>query len=368
MKLICNGMDFADALSKVIKALPVKKTMPILEGVKLSAFGDRLTMSATDIDFSIIKSIKADVKMEGETLVPGKILNELARKLTSEESVELSDVSDNNLTIKYADSSTFLKVMNAAEYPPIKEQAYDQTVTMLQKDLRDIIDKTIFSAASDGSRPVLKGCLMKIRGDLFECVALDGYRLALCRKKLGRAYDDVSAIVPAKSLFEIAKLLDNDEELVNVMFSSNKIMIDLEHTKVISSLLSGSFLNYENTIPADFETTITVNKSQLEDGIERASILSRYEKSNLIKLEIKEGKMTILSNSEMGESKEIISIFTKGKDVNIGFNAKYISDCLKNIDDEYVNIRINTSTTPTVIVPVEGDGYVYLIVPIRFLR
>lgn len=361
-------MDFADALSKVIKALPVKKTQPILEGIKLSALGDKLTLSATDFDFAIIKSIKADVKMEGETLVPGKILNELARKLTGEETIELSDVADDNLTIKYADSSTFLKVMNLAEYPPIKEQAYDQTVTMLQKDFRNAVERAIFAAATDDSRPIFKGCLMEINDDLLRCVALDGYRLAMSNKTLERKYEKVSAIVPAKSLFEMSKLMENDEDFVNVHFSSKKIMVDLDHTKVISSLLVGNFMNYKNSIPDHFETTITVNKKQLEEGIERASILSRYEKSNLIRLEIKEGKMTILSNSEIGESKEIISIFTKGKDVNIGFNAKYILDCLKNIDDEFVNVKINSATTPSIIVPVEGDDYLYLIVPVRMLR
>ncbi len=368
MKIACNGMDFADALAKVIKALPIKKTQPILEGVKLSAFGDTLTLYATDFDFAIIKQIKAEVRMEGEVLVPGKLINDLARKLASEDTIELSDITDDNLTIQYADSSTFLKTMAIGEYPPIKEYEYDTVVSMMQKDLREMINKTIFSAATDGARPILKGCLLEIKDSEIKCVALDGFRLAICKKELAQSYEPTEAIVPAKSLLEIAKLLDNDEEIVKIHLSASKMMVDLNHTKVIASLLSGAFINYKNTIPSEKETIVTINKQQLEDAIERASILSRYDKSNLIKLEIKEGKMTIVSSSELGESKEIISIFTKGKDVNIGFNAKYMADCLKVITDEFIILTINSATAPGLIMPVEGEQFLYLILPIRIVR
>lgn len=368
MKLTCNGTDLADALAKVIKALPVKKTQPILEGVKLSAQGDTLTVYATDYDFAISKQMKADVRMEGDVLVPGKLLNDLARKLASEDSIELSDITDDNLTIAYADSSTFLKTMSLAEYPPQKEYDYDVTLSLLQKDFRDMINKTIFSAATDGARPILKGCLLEVSDDEMRCVALDGYRLAICRKKLARSYDHFQAIVPAKSLMEISKLLDRDEEVVNLHLSASRLMVDLGDTRVSASLLNGAFINYKNTVPSELEITVTVNKQQLEDAIERASILSRYEKSNLIRLEIKEGKMTIVSTSELGESKEVISIFSKGKDITIGFNARYVSDCLKAIDDEFVILRMNSATAPCVFTPVEGDDYLYLILPIRIVR
>lgn len=368
MKILCNGLDLADALNKVTKALPIKKTMPILEGIKINAVGSNLVLSATDIDFAIIKVIKAEVQMEGEILVPGKLFNELARKLSGEKDIELNDIIDNNLTVRYEESNSTLKTMNLAEYPPIQEYEYETSFTILQKDFKAIINKTIFSAATDENRPIFKGCLMSINNKLLKCAALDGYRLAVSKIMLEKDVNTMVSIVPAKSLHEISKLLEDDEASVTVKFSKNKMMVDIEHTKIITSLISGNFMNYESTIPKDFETVITVNKKQLEESIERASILSKYEKSNLVKLEIKEGKMIITSTSEMGESKEVLSVFTKGKEMIIGFNAKYIMDCLKSVDDEFITINMNNSTSPTVIKPVEGDDYLFLIVPVRTNR
>lgn len=365
MKVLCNGADLADALNKVAKALPIKKTQPILEGIKISAMGDSLTVTATDCDFTIIKNIKADIKMEGEVLVPGKLITDLSRSISNEDMVELSDISDDNLTIKYSDSNTFLKLMNLVEYPVIADVDYDNKITMLQKDFKDMVSKTIFAAATDGIRVIFKGCLIEIEKSEIRMVALDGYRLALCNKELPMEYPQMSIIVPAKSLQEIAKLLTDDEEVVNINVGKDSILVDVGHTKIKSNLLSGTFINYKNTIPKDFETQITVDKKLFDESIERASILSRYDKNNLVKLEVKEGNMLINSNSESGESKQKINVFTKGKDVNIGFNAKYISDCLKCLNDEFVLLKISSSTSPAIIMPVEGNGYLYLILPIR---
>lgn len=365
MKVFCNGSDFADALNKVAKALPVKKTQPILEGIKLSAFGDEMTIVATDDNFTIIKKIKADVQMEGEILVPGKIVTELSRKLVAENSIELSDVSDDNLTIRYCDSCTFLKMLNIVEYPTIGEEEYENKITMLQKDFRDMINKTIFATSTDGGREIYKGCLLEIEGNNARLVALDGYRLAICTKELPMQYQDNSIIIPAKSLQEIAKLLDEDEEIVNIAFSNNSVMVDIGHTKVKSKLLAGSFIKYRDTFPKSFETYVTVDRKVLEDAIDRASILSRYNKYNNLKLEIKEGVMIINSVSESGESKEKINVFTKGKDMKIGFNAKYLSDCLKYVNNEFVLFKLSSPTSAAVFTPVEGEDFTYIIVPIR---
>lgn len=365
MKLFCNGADLSDALTKVSKALPIKKTQPILEGVKLCAYGDEMTVVATDDNFTIIKKIKADVQMEGEVLVPGKLACDLIRKLVDESNIELSDISGDNLTLKYTDSFSYLNLMNIIEYPTIIENEYENKITMLQKDFRDMINKTIFATSSDGGREIYKGCLLEIEGNVARLVALDGYRLAICTKELPMQYQDNSIIIPAKSLQEIAKLLDEDEEIVNIEFSNNSVMVDIGHTKVKSKLLSGNFIKYRDTFPKSFETYVTVDRKMLENAIDRASVLSRYNKYNNLKLEIKEGMMIINSISELGESKEKINVFTKGKDIKIGFNAKYLSDCLKYINNEFVLFKLSSPTSAAVFTPVEGEDFTYIIVPIR---
>ena len=135
MKLSCKGNLLSDALARVMKALPIKKTMPILEGIKLTAEGNSLTLTATDTEFAIQKTISAEVKMEGEALVPGKLFGELVRKLPSDEDVEISFMDEQNFVIKYMDSETTLKAMKLKDYPPIQQYDYEITVDMLQKDV-----------------------------------------------------------------------------------------------------------------------------------------------------------------------------------------------------------------------------------------
>ena len=366
MKLSCKGNLLSDALARVMKALPIKKTMPILEGIKLTAEGNSLTLTATDTEFAIQKTIAAEVKMEGEALVPGKLFGELVRKLPSDEDVEISFMDEQNFVIKYMDSETTLKAMKLKDYPPIQQYDYEITVDMLQKDVKDMIGKTIFCAATDDVRPVLKGCFLEIKGNKIKCVALDGFRLAVTVKDLVMEYPDTTAIIPAKNLSEIYKLLEEDEEVVSLNFCPKKIMVDMKYTKIISNLMTGVFTRYESSIPASFETVITIDKTMLENSLERSYVMSRFEKSNMIKIEIKEGgKMTISSNSELGEVKEVISVFSTGKDMTILFNSKYLLDCMKVIDDQFIKLSLTNPTSPSTISPVEGDGYLYMILPLR---
>ena len=366
MKLSCKGNLLSDALMRVMKALPIKKTMPILEGIKLTAEGNSLTLTATDTEFAIQKTISADVKMEGEALIPGKLFGELVRRLPSDEDVELSYMDEQNFVIKYMDSETTLKAMKLKDYPPIQQFDYEVSVDMLQKDVKDMIGKTIFCAATDDVRPVLKGCFLEIKGNKIKCVALDGFRLAVTVKDLVMEYPDTTAIIPAKNLSEIYKLLEEDEEVVSLNFCPKKIMVDMKHTKIISNLMTGVFTRYESSIPASFETVITIDKAALENSLERSYVMSRFEKSNMIKIDIREGgRMTISSNSELGDVKEVISVFSTGKDMTILFNSKYLLDCMKVIDDQFVKLSLTNPTSPSTISPVEGDGYLYMILPLR---
>ena len=365
MNIICNGTQLSEALSRVSKALPIKKTIPILEGIKLSAYGNFLTLTATDTEFAIQKTINADVRMEGEALVPGKLFGEFAKKLSSEESIEISYTDDQNVKVKYTDSETSFKAMKLRDYPPIQEFDHDVEFSMLQKDLKDLIIKTIFSAATDDVRPILKGCLLDISGDEVKCVALDGYRLAVTKKQLAMSCPDTSAIIPAKNLSEIYRLLEEDDEPANISVCQKKITVDLKHTKIISNLLSGTFIRYESSIPNKFETVVTVDRTMLENCLERAYIMSRFEKSNLVKMDVKEGKLTISTNSEMGDVNEVMSVFSQGKDIQMLFNSKFILDCLKVIDDEFVNFSFSTPTSPSIITPVEGDKFLYMVLPLR---
>lgn len=369
MQLICDGLDLSEAVLKVSKAMASKTTNPILEGIKLVAEDDTLTLIATDMELSIEKKIKAEIKQEGETVVPGKFFSEFIKKLTNEK-LELILNDKEQLKIKYVDSESFIQCYSTSEFPDFKLIESDEYFGVGQKQFKSIINKSIFAVAVDNSRPILKGCLLEVEENFLTAVALDGYRLALARTPIANSNIKKNVIIPAKSLNEISKLLDDTSDIVNIYIENNYVMVDLGDTKVISRLLEGDFINYNQIISNEFATNIKVNKAQFEDALERASLLSKIGQNNLVKFEIKESNLCVTSNSELGNVKENVSITLSGKDLVIAFNARYFMECFRAIDDEFINIGFNSPSNPCIVTPIEEkarEGFLFLILPVRMM-
>ncbi len=364
MKLICEGLDLSDAVLKVIKATASRTTNPILEGIKLTASEDTLVLSATDLEISIEKTIPADVKIEGEVVVPGKIFADFIKKLSNEQ-IELSVTNQNTLKIKYTDSEGYLACMPAEEFPVIKQFTDGDSFTLSKFNLRDAINKTIFAAATDDSRPILKGCQFIVDNNEIIVAALDGFRVAQVKHNILSASNKLKFVVPARSLGEISKLIDGDDEEITLYISNTYMMFTLGSTKIITRRLEGDFIDYTGALIKNPETTIIVNKKQLEYAIERASLLSRSINNNSITFDIKDRLLTVASNSDLGNVTENLTISLEGKDLLIGFNARYISDCLRNIDEEYIKVSFLSSIYPCSITSPDNDSFTFVVFPVR---
>lgn len=367
MNLVCEGLDLCEAVLTVSKAISNKVANPILEGIKLVAEDGTLTLTASDTDLAIEKKIKADIKIEGETVVPGKFFGEFLKKLTGER-IELSLSENNQLKIKYTDSETTVACFSSLEYPGFQKIDSSEFFALTKKDLKALINKSTFAVALDDSRPILKGVLLEVEAKEIRAVALDGYRLALIKKNVAHSNINVSVIVPAKSLNEISRIMDDRDEIVNIYIQKNYLMVDLGETKIITKLLDGDFLNYRQIISNNYETIITINKEQFEDSLERAALLSRVGQNNLVKFEIKEKNLQITSNSELGNIKENVNVVLKGKDLNIAFNARYFMEALRANADEFVKISFNNAANPCIITPHESEEFLYLILPVRMIN
>ena len=367
MKLICEGLDLSDAVLKVIKATASRTTNPILEGIKLKASEDVLTLSATDLEISIEKSIPADVKIAGEVVVPGKFFADFVKKLSSEQ-IELSTTNQNTMKIKYTDSEGFLQCMNAEEFPVIKPFNEGDNFTISKFDFRELINKTIFAVAMDDARPILKGCNFEIVGDTITVVALDGFRIAQVKHKLISASQNMKFVIPARCLGEISKLIDGDDEELKVFVSNSYLMVTLGNTKIITRKLEGDFINYKSALTTAITSSVIINKKQLEFALERATLLARLTINNLVKFDIKDKLLTINSSSDIGNVTENIPIALEGKDLTIGFNARYISDCLHNIEEEYIKINFGGSIYPCTICSPDNDSYMFVIFPVRIVE
>ncbi len=366
MKLICDGLALTEAINKVIKAMPVKKSSAVLECIKLEAYDNTITLTCTDTELTIVKKIVADVKIEGEILIPGRFFSDFTRKLDSD-NISLESVNDNKkLIIKYGDNEGYINCFEVSEYPLINAFDGNNYIVMSKKDFKEAVDKTIFSTSIEESRQILKGCLFEINEDTLSVVALDGYRMAVCRK----AYKESNAagksiVVPARSLSEIEKLITTDDEDVKITFTADKLMVDVDSTVIISRLINGDFVKYNNIIPQDFVTVVTIDRKKFLGSIDRATVVSKQSKNNMVKMDIKSEIITVDSNSEQGNMREQFAVKNEGKENVICFNGKYLIDFLSVIDDEFIQMKIKASNSPCVFTQVDKEESLFLILPMR---
>lgn len=364
MKVICNGLDLAQAVMKVSKALSQRTPNPILENIKLTAQNDCLRLVATYLDLTIEDTIRAEVEIEGETLVNGRFFAEYTRKMTDGQ-IELYLTDGNLFKIRYQDSASDIRTQNVDEYPSINEIDESIYFSMPQKEFRDLINKVVFSVADDDARPILQGVLLEIEDKTITAVALDGYRLARCQKALTESSASMSIIVPARSLQEVVKLLEDGNETVTVFRQRNLLKIDIGSTKVLTRLLEGDYINYKQILPAEFLTEVTVNKKQFEDSLERASLLTRHTKTNQVRLDLKGNLMQISSDADFASINERVAIKLEGKDIYIAFNVRFLTEALKAVNDDFVKLKFNKPESPCVITSVGEGDYLFLILPIR---
>lgn len=369
MKVVCGGLELADAVIQVGRALPTRTTNPIVEGIKIVAKNNTLTLIATDLELMIEKTINASVFVEGEIVVPGKFFAEYAKKLTQDSVTLETDINGMSklCKISYADSEGFVQMLNASEYPVIDRISDTAYFEIKQKDFASAVSQTSFAVAVDDSRPILKGALVKVENNKLTMVALDGFRLSKAEREISACTENCSFVVPAKSLVEISKILSSEDETIKVYFQKQFLMTEMNGTVIISRLLDGDFINYANIIPREFHTVVTLNKKQLEEALDRTSLLARAEKNNLAKFDIKEKSLEITSNSEIGNIHELVSVNTAGNDLVIAFNARYFIEALKVINDEFVELCFTSPFTPCIIRPQGGSDYLFLILPVRIV-
>ena len=365
MNLRCDGFALSEAILKVIKATPIKKNNSLLEGIKLSAEDGYLTLTATDMELTIIKKIVADIKIEGEVLVMGKMFAEYVKSIEHEE-IELDCADGKNITVKYGENEVTIKCMDVLSYPAIDEVDADVKLEIKKEDLKDVISKTAFSASVDEGRPILKGCLFEIQNDSLTVVSLDGYRLSLCRKNLEYcSANSGKYVIPARSLSEIQKFIDESDDNITLLLNKDKLYVNINNTIIITRLINGEFPGYKNIITTGFTTVATFNRNEFYDSIRRATIMTKEGRNNLVKLEIKDGAVNVESNGDLGNVYEIIKANVEGKENTVCFNGKYLLDFLNVTEDEFIKMNIKTSSSPCIFNQVEGEDYLFLILPMR---
>lgn len=364
MKFVCNGMTVSDAAFTVSKACASKTVTPVLECIKLNAKNDVLTLTAYDGEISIEKKIPAEVLEEGEVCVNGKFFSDFMGKISHEEVVISSD--EKGMVIEYGESESFMQTLSAEDFPIFNGATIseDNYIEIKQASLKEIISKVVFCAATDESRPILKGVLLETKGDLLTATALDGFRMACSYCETTGEGAQIKIVCPARTLTEISRMLDGDEVL-KIYADKNRLSVSVQNTVITSRLYVGEFVRKENIYPVEFTTKVIVKRSELLQSVERASVLIRGDKNNLVVFDIKNGKIVINANSDMGKVDETVSAQLNGKELKIAMNGKYIADALKALEEENAQLSFNSSVSPFTVENEEDKRHQYLVLPVR---
>ena len=365
MKIICNQKKLSNKISIVQKAINNKTTLELLKGISLKAKDNKLILTGYDLEIGIESFIDVEIIEEGEIVVNAKLFGDIVRKLP-QEFINIETDNTNNISISSGNSNFKIKGESTKDYPQLPEIDDKYSIEIEQDTFRQMIRETVFATSQDQTKPILMGELLEISSDEASLVAIDGYRLAAKTIKLSdNNINNVEVVIPAKSLIDIASLLNEEDKKVQLSFDDKNIIVNTKETRIISRLLDGNFINYSALLPKEYNTKIKANTRELLNSIERASLLSQANKNNLIKMIIRDNILIITSNSENGEVYEEVSIQLEGDYLDIAFNSRYMMDGLKAIESKNIFLEFTSNINPCILKPENDDKYIYLLLPVR---
>jgi len=364
MKIKINQNELNKSITIVQKAVSSRTPLPILSGILIEAKNNMLILTATDLDLGIKTYSTCEIEEEGSIVVQAKLIGDFIRKLPSNSYVHIETTENNNMEIKCLNSEINILGNSAAEYPDNTFDNEGNSFKIKSESLKNLIKYTYFAAAQENIKPIFTGCLIEIKNNLCSFVALDGYRMAVKKEPIEFS-GEVSAVVPSKTLLEILRIIEENKENTEIIVSESHISFRLENTIIISNLLDGKFIDYEGIIKDNFVTVVKAEPTDIRDSVERASLLAKDDKNNLIVLDIKDNNMQINSASEYGNVEENVPVEKVGEDLKIGFNSKYLLDFLKVIDNEKIVLNLIGKNNPCFINEEGKQDYIYMVLPVR---
>ena len=348
-----------------MKAVPSKTTMPILECVLIDASTDIIKFTTNDMELGIETIVNGKVSERGVIAIDAKMFYEIIRKLPDNEVIITAD-ENYNVTIVCEKAKFSIGGKSGDDFSNLPYIEREDCITISQFTLKEIVRQTIFSIAPNDNNKLMTGELIDINGDTLKIVALDGHRIAIRKIQLKESYSNKKVVVPGKTLSEISKILSGEvDDLVNIFFTKNHIVFEFDNTVVVSRLIEGQYFRVEQMLSSDYETKVKVNKKELLDCIDRATLYVKEGDKKPIIINILDGYMNLNIDSQMGSMNEDVDIDKEGKDILIGFNPKFLIDALKVIDDEEIYMYLMNPKAPCFIRD-EKESYTYLILPVNF--
>ena len=365
MKILCDKTLLSAAIDGVSKAVTPRSATPVLEGILLKAEGFQLTLTGYDMEMSIVTTIEANVTEPGELVLNAKLLSDMVRRMPSGQ-VEISAGETGKTSIRSGVAQFEIQSMPASDFPELPNASAEQTLTIKTGVLREMIDRTLYAVSQDEKKPAHTGELFEITPDKLTVVALDGYRLAVVERPV-QAAKEIRSIGPSKTMTEVSHLLPNDEEEdVHICANRRYVVFITAGYTIMSRLIEGEFLNYRNVIPDGSRTQVVIDTKDFISTIERASLIITERLKNPLRIAFPGEKVVGRCQTSLGRVVDEFAAQCQGEEVEVGFNNRYLLDALRNARTEQVKIEMSGPLSPVKVLPVEGNDFLYLVLPVRF--
>lgn len=364
MKIICNTSILAEAVMNVQKAVMTKTAMPILEGILFTADEKGVKLTGYDLEIGIETTIEADVIEEGSVIINAKTFCDIIRHIPYD---KIIFETDDKLQCKIycGDIEYYMTGISPKDYPELPVIINGKDIDISQKILKDMIKKTIFSVAVNDVRVIHKGIKFEIKPGEIRLVAIDSHRIAIRKEFIEYNGEELSFVVPAKTMGEIMKLIPEGDGFIKIGLGRRHILFEINGYTIISRLLEGEFMKYESIIPTNYNTVVRTKSKEMISSVERVALIITDRFKAPLKLEFRENELKISTATALGTANDKLEVSVDGNDIEIGIQSRYILDALRAGEEEEILIGMVSPTNPVCIIPTTGESFLYLILPVR---
>lgn len=363
MKFTCERQKLVDSVLNVQRSVSSRSTIPALEGILISVQDNKLDMIGYNLELGTTTCISVEVLVPGEIVLNAKIFSDIIRKLPDDK-VTIQTDEKNIANITSGNSKFSIIGIPAEEFPELPTVSNSSDVMISGEVLKGMIRQTLFAISDNDSKPIHTGTLFDISKNKIKLVSVDGYRLAM-RTETIKSEEELSFVVPGKTLGEILKLIPDSDDEVNISIGKRHIIFELNNYRVISRLLEGEFLDYNSAIPSSTETKVIVNTRKFMDSVDRMSLLITDRIKSPIRCIFSGNQIKLSCATTIGKANDEIDAPIEGSDVEIGFNNRYLLDALKNAECDEILIELNGALSPMKVLPKEGEEFLFLVLPVR---
>ena len=366
MKITVSKDSLSEAVFNLLRVVGVKSTMPVLEGILLSAKEGNLTLTAYNLEMGMKKEIFCNCEKPGEIVIKARLLSDILRRMGGSQ-IEIETDEKLMCHIKSDDTVFDIMGMEASDFPELPTVNEGADISIESKVLCEMVKGTSFAVSQiEGSRPIYTGINISVDNGILQFVAIDGYRLAI-RKEKTNIDKNINIVVPGRAISEVLKLAEEKQEEIDIIIGARLISFNIGGYVFIARLFDGEFVDYKKVLPEDYKQEIKVNKSELINSVERVSLLINDAFSTPLRLLLDENEATLSCATSIGRAKEVFKIDLAGTPFEIGLNSRYLTEALRACDDGNIKIKFNGPNAAVTISPEAQDNedFLYLIMPLR---